>query len=99
MSTQVSSRESATDEMIESVFVRPRLLPGERPNDRPARLRDDVRQEALEAAAKVLRSRKPLPRAALDAVIEAIHSPPHNLTPAEAAIEALRTYKQSYPAE
>jgi hypothetical protein len=40
----------------DSVFLRRRKIPGERPGDAPVRLRDDVHERALEAAKEALRS-------------------------------------------
>jgi hypothetical protein len=88
---------SVEDHTVESVFVRRRPIPGERPGDNPVRLREDVHQEALAAATEVLRHRRSLPPEALNAIIEAIHSPPNNLTPQEAAIDALQAYEKSHP--
>ena len=99
MGKRASFQRADRDGLSESVFVRPIQLPGMLPSDRPARLRDDVRQEALEAAADVLRSNRPLPPAALQAIVKAIHSPPGNLTLAEAAIGALQAYNESHPSE
>ena len=81
----------------ESVFIRPRPLPGVQPTELRPRLREDVKQEALAAGAEALRKHRPLPRPALTAIIEAIHSPPENLTPAEAAIAALNAYNEAHP--
>jgi hypothetical protein len=43
-------------EAEDSVFLRRRKIPGERPGDTPVRLRDDVHERALEAAKEALRS-------------------------------------------